>query len=740
MSTRRSLGLVGATAVGVGSIIGGSILALAGESFVVGGPSAMLAFTLNGGIAALTALAYAELATRFPESGGTYAYARKALTIEAAFVVGWIFWFALITSAVLYAVGFAEFVAIAAGELWRNAAGSSPGWLQDRAVVVAAALVPAAYCAATFTRRPEGGGVWINAGKVLVYAVLIAAGLAAIVRTPEIDVGARLTPFMAGGWTGVLHVMGLTFIALHGFDLVAAVGGDVADPQRTIPRAMMLALAIALAIYVPLLFVVAVAGIAPGETLAEVSRADPEALVAHAAQQFMGPFGYWLVIVAALLSLFSALQANLFAATRVAYAMARDRTLPHWMERLDETHGTPVRAIVTTTAVVAAVIVALPDVAAAGAAASLIFLVSFALTHWISVLARGRGAPPAGAYRMPLFPATPIVGGLACVALATFEGIAVPSAGAITAVWLTFGGALFLSLFSRRARVYDAASQALDPQLVTLRGHSPLVLVPIANPGHADAMVQVATALAPPQIGRVLLLDVVPAPGGWDAERTPLALANAQDVLKEALTASFQSGLAPEALTTIAADPWDEIARIASTHGCESMLLGLGRSANGDGMGGLPLDRLIAATACDVVVLRARPGWRLEHVRRVVVPLGGKGDHDVLRARLLGTLHRIGAPKVTLLRVLDEGAGEEAVAQARRELFRVAVDESPGESEVQVVRGSGFVGALLEHVGPDDLVVVGLQRVTRHRTAFGPVAQELAARTSFPLIMISRRL
>jgi hypothetical protein len=177
---------------------------------------------------------------------------------------------------------------------------------------------------------------------------------------------------------------------------------------------------------------------------------------------------------------------------------------------------------------------------------------------------------------MPLFPAIPIVGGLACVALATFEGLAVPSAGAITAVWLALGGLLFLSLFSHRARVHDATSQALDPQLVSLRGHSPLVLVPIANPSHADAMVQVATALAPARVGRVLLLDIVPAPTGWDPERTPRALANAQDVLKEALTASFQAGLAPEALTTIAADPWAEIARIAETHRCESILLGLG--------------------------------------------------------------------------------------------------------------------------------------------------------------------
>ena len=70
---RRTLGLWGATGVGVGAIVGGGILALAGVAFATTGPSAILAFALNGGIALLTAFSFAELASRFPESGGTYA-------------------------------------------------------------------------------------------------------------------------------------------------------------------------------------------------------------------------------------------------------------------------------------------------------------------------------------------------------------------------------------------------------------------------------------------------------------------------------------------------------------------------------------------------------------------------------------------------------------------------------------------------------------------------------------------
>ena len=104
------MGLLAATGVGVGAIVGGGVLALAGVAFATTGPSAIIAFALNGAIAMLTALSFAALASRFPESGGTYTYARKVLTVEAAFAVGWVVWFASVVAAVLYALGFAVFL------------------------------------------------------------------------------------------------------------------------------------------------------------------------------------------------------------------------------------------------------------------------------------------------------------------------------------------------------------------------------------------------------------------------------------------------------------------------------------------------------------------------------------------------------------------------------------------------------------------------------------------------------
>ena len=97
------------------------------------------------------------------------------------------------------------------------------------------------------------------------------------------------------------------------------------------------------------------------------------------------------MVVAIALATLSALQANLLTASRIAFAMAHDHTLPAVIERRHPTRGTPVMAIYATALAVVAIMFMIPDLASAGAAAGLIFLLAFALTHVTAYLARKRG-------------------------------------------------------------------------------------------------------------------------------------------------------------------------------------------------------------------------------------------------------------------------------------------------------------------------------------------------------------
>ncbi len=149
------MGLFGATSLGVGAIVGGGVLALAGVAFASAGPGAIIAFALNGVIAIITATSFAYLARRFPESGGIYAYSRKVLSIEVAFVVGWVVWFASILAGVLYALGFAAFAAEGLGRAL-PLAGVSGDWAQGSMFRSGVAVASVLLYAATLMRRTGG--------------------------------------------------------------------------------------------------------------------------------------------------------------------------------------------------------------------------------------------------------------------------------------------------------------------------------------------------------------------------------------------------------------------------------------------------------------------------------------------------------------------------------------------------------------------------------------------------------
>lgn len=714
-------------------MVGGGILALAGVAFAVSGPSAILAFALNGLIALVTALSFAEMAAATPQNGGTYTYARKALTVQVAFGVGWVVWFASLVAAVLYALGFGAFASFA---LQQIPAGDAAGLLQHRSVPVLLALGALAFYGYKLTRTTGSGGRFANIAKLAVFAILIAGGLAVMAQTPFSRITDSVTPFFGGGFSGLIAAMGFTFIALQGFDLIASAAGEIKSPEKTIPKAMVGTLVIGLIIYIPLLFVMMTVGMQPGEGIMEASAANPETIIAIAAQNYLGAFGFWLVMVAGIFSMLSALQANLFAGSRIALSMAKDRTLTHHLSVTDIRHGTPVRAILTTCGIVAVLILILPDVAAAGAASSLIFLITFALAHAVMMLMRKRTFGKAETFRVPWFPVLPVIGMVACIALALFQAVAVPAAGMISLIWLLIGTVLFASFFIKRARAIDASEEALDPNLVRLRGLSPLVLLPISNPANADSMVFVANALAPPVVGRVLLLTIViPSDDQDDLHRR---LANNRDAVQFALKASLDSGLRPDALTTIASEPWAEIERVVKVHRCRSMLLGL--SSFSDLQSTQNLEKLVKRVKCDVVVMRQPfTGWKITQARKVLIPIAGFGTHDTLRARVAASLWRASQPDITFLQILPANTSEVKLRKNQKDLSRFSGRIIPGQTETRIVLSDDVKGELVRQTAEHDLVIMGLGKPGPNEKAFGSIPLSMAEETNSALIFISNK-
>ncbi len=732
----RTIGLHQATGVGVGAIVGGGIFALAGVAFTSTGPATVLAFAFNGVIAFLTAMTFAEISSAFPESGGAYTFAKKILSVRSAFAAGWILWFAYIVAGVLYALGFAAFAAVAIQHTFHALDAVPPEWLGGRRTLLLLATIATLYYSVALVRSNDGGGNWATIGKVIVFLVLIIAGVVGLFGQPLSVTRASFSPFLTSGPSGLAMAMGFTFIALQGFDLVAAIAGEVKDPGHVIPKAMFRSLAWGLGIYIPLLLLVCAVGIAPGESIVSVAKANPETVIAIAAKRFLGTAGFWLVIVAAVLSTLSALQANLLAASRVAYSMARDRTLPSVLGDVHPTRKTPVLAIATTALTLSAIIFMVPDLASAGAAASLIFLLSFTLAHVTTYLARKRGGTTDAPYKTPWFPLVPVAGGLACLLMAIFQAIVVPDAAGILVIWVGLGVVLYWSIFAERAEIADATSSALDPRLVSLRGHSPLILVPIANPARTPALVSIANALAARGVGRILLLSVVPESESDDPEVVPAQLKDMQTIVYDALAQSYLTGHRPEALITSASKPMEEIRRIAEEHHCASLLIGMGEiTAHTQS----DFEMMLNGVHCEVAMLRSPVDWTASKVERILAPVGGRGSSHELRTRVLASLCRASPRELTFVSVLAPNASKEEVEEATSQLDKLSEMRIPGSIHKKLLRSEDAKAALLAEAGNHDLMLLGLKEVGWGKRVLGAFTLGLVSESPCATLLLSRR-
>jgi hypothetical protein len=213
-------------------------------------------------------------------------------------------------------------------------------------------------------------------------------------------------------------------------------------------------------------------------------------------------------------------------------------------------------------------------------------------------------------------------------------------------------------------------------------------------------------------------------------------LRDAQRVVEQALSVSYAGGSTPEALITAAAAPMGEIERIASEHDCESLLLGIGDLGE---QAAARLERLMNEVECDVALLRVPEAWRLEAVRRVLVPVGGRSDSDELRARMLGSLCRTASREVTFVTVVPQSASDGRVARAERAIRQMAELKVRGKSVVKVVRSDDAAATLLAEAQTHDLVILGLPTAGLGRRTFGSFAVRFTHESKSATLLLSPR-
>jgi amino acid transporter len=276
----------------------------------------------------------------------------------------------------------------------------------------------------------------ITSLKVAILLVIITGGFIAM-SGDNAPVNAY-TPFMPEGWLGLVGAMGLTFVAFEGYEVIVQTAEEAKEPSRTIPRAIMLSIAVAVTIYL-LVAVVLFGGIIvpDGSPVYQFLGQLGELGIMEAAGQFI-PYGKPILLIAGLASTASALNATIYGSTRIAYALGRDGDLPSVFASVHPTHRTPYRAIQITGLIMLVATLTLPikDIAAA---ADIMFLLVFVLVCATVIRLRKRWPDRPRPFRVALVPLLPITGILAglilSVALLRISLIAWLTA----IIWMVFG-------------------------------------------------------------------------------------------------------------------------------------------------------------------------------------------------------------------------------------------------------------------------------------------------------------
>ena len=422
-----SLGLLDATMVGIGAMIGAGIFVLTGLAAETAGPAAIVAFALNGGVTTFTALSYAELSSAIPRNGGGYAYVREAFPAPVAFVMGWTRWFTYMVAGALYALGFAanfvEFVHLYGVRL--------PGPTVAYALLAVAALVA---LNAVSTEASGGAETAITLAKIGILIVFVVFGL------PVASTAEFRPLFPEAGAITLLPAMGLTFIAFQGYDLIATVTEEVEDPQRNIPRAIFLSVATTVVVYLLVVFV-AIGTLGAGP----LARAG-ETAIAEAAEGFMPALpvlgtGAALIAFGAVFSTVSALNAVVIGSSRVAFAMGRERQLPGALGRIHHRFGTPFVAILASAVVMLVAVLVVP-IRTVGNLASLFSLLGFVVVNAALIELRRSRPAMRRPYEVPFYPLTPVLG-IACnLLLGLFID---PTTWVLAVGWLAIGVVVYLT-------------------------------------------------------------------------------------------------------------------------------------------------------------------------------------------------------------------------------------------------------------------------------------------------------
>ena len=358
-TTKQAMSVRGAAFLGVGAMVGAGIFALLGEAGAVAGSAVWVSFLLGGVVAGLLGYVVAQLGATYPSGGGLITYLVKGYGPgHVSAVVSWLLYFAALIVTSMVALSFGNYGAalVTGGE-------GSATWARVFTSVLVVAV-------AALNIRGTSAIDRIQSTVVIVLLAVFAVFIVATFTQVDVSLLSRGTYPPAGT---IISSIALTFFAYLGFAVVSYTAGDLADPRRSLPRAMFLALGITTVLYVLISI-----GVFGTLTVEEVI-ANGDTALAEAARPVLGNAGYAMMAVAALLATASSVNANIYGAVGSTKELAATGLFPPIFGRPGTFGSTRGLGISAAVVLVLANLVDLSSIASLGSIVALIIFLMVAV-------------------------------------------------------------------------------------------------------------------------------------------------------------------------------------------------------------------------------------------------------------------------------------------------------------------------------------------------------------------------
>jgi len=716
----KDLGVIEALTIGIGTMIGAGIFVLPGIVAQKAGPAAIISFLLGGTVALLAALSLSELATGMPKSGGSYYYVNRALGPIFGSIVGYGMWFGLIFASAFYMIGFGRYLTLFF---------AIPEKLS--AAIVFLVLAAINYLGAKVTGKAQN---IIVISLIIILSIFVAWG--------AFNVDAQLLkPFVPFGWSPLVGLAGLLFITYCGFEVIATVGEEIKNPKRNIPLTMIGSIVFAGVLYV--LVMVVCTGIIPYGKLGGYTTA-----VAAVAEIFSGPVGASVMAIGALLATVSSANASILSASRVNFAMGRDKLISKWLNAVHPKFLTPHRSIFVTSAIIL-ILIWIGEVEFLASVAGLLFLMGHALVH-ISCLVMRKAdldwyKPK---FKSPGYPWVQIAGALSCLAIIAQMELSAQIVGGV----FVLGGVFWYFVWARtRTSVEGAFGRALTvaraPKVETavLTGRGKIsseeytVLVAISYPEQERLLISIAAAIAKKHKGEVLLVNVIPVP-------LQTALAAARNHFKKrdfprtkmlertAVEMGKKFGVDIKTRSILSHDISKTILNIAAIEDCELLMLGWrGWTKRRGVIMGSTIDPIVNNAPCDIAVVKAGP---LSQFKKVLLPTAG-GPQLELAGDVATAIGKQFGSKITAIHIVsseeEKEAGEDRLNEHLKEIkAKMRVDS-------KILISNSPADAIVKEAESYDVVVIGATREGLfQQLMFGTIPEGIARGTGKPVIMVKK--